>query len=197
MAEKRIFPKLTSSNFKIEKLEEFHRDTIVHFQSYEKDLVDFLLEDAWDNQKKNISVTYLWFDKKSKKLASYITILTDTINLSPTQKEEFRTKNITYKSLPALKIGRLCVSDDFLRKGIGSLMIQFAMFHVVNINTVAGCRFLTLDAMRNSDISKDPLHFYKKLGFKILRDREKGTIPMYRDLHAIIEEKKKDLKRSS
>jgi GNAT superfamily N-acetyltransferase len=183
--------KCVVSDFRIEKLNESHLNIIQKFESYEQDLVDFLIEDAFDNQEKNISTTYLWFDKRSDKLISYITLLADAISLTRGLKDEFISKNVFYKSLPAIKIGRLCVSDNYLRKGIGSLMIKFAMYKVMKINETIGCRFLTLDAIRNDDIRKDSLHFYKKIGFEVLRERQKGTIPMYRDLYYLIEEYKK------
>lgn len=44
----------------------------------------------------------------------------------------------------------------------------------------SGCRFIVLDAKRNK--LKDPIHFYKKQGFKCLKERKKGTTPMYLDL---------------
>ena len=45
----------------------------------------------------------------------------------------------------------------------------------------AGCRFVTLDAKRNKDDAKDPIHFYSKLNFKILKETKKTTA-MYLDL---------------
>ena len=60
-------------------------------------------------------------------------------------------------------------------------MIDFSIkvaFHVHN--EYSGCRFIVLDAKRNKE--KDPIHFYKKQGFKELKERQKGTTPMYFDL---------------
>ena len=45
------------------------------FTSYEKELVNFLREDALENQKQRLSVTFLWF--YDGKLVSYITLLND------------------------------------------------------------------------------------------------------------------------
>lgn len=47
-------------------------------------------------------------------------------------------------------------------------------------NEYSGCRFIVLDAKRTKD--NDPIHFYKKIGFKTLKERIKGTTPMYLDL---------------
>ena len=173
---------------RIEKLDISHLNKISKFNSYEKELVNFLIEDALDNQNKKISTTLLWFLKSTDELIGYITLLTDKISLTPTLKSEFQEKGIYYKSLPALKIGRLCIDDRFERRGVGALMIQFAIYQVKKICQECGCRFLTLDAKRNSNKSKDSIHFYKKMNFEIIKEREKGTTPMYKDIFKIIKE---------
>jgi len=173
---------IKSEEIKIEIIDGIHKTD--SFQSYEKELVDFLREDALENQKQRLSVTFLWFYEN--KLVSYITLLNDKINLEGDLKEFFKEKGIHYKSLPALKIGRLCVDNNFLRRGFGRSMILSAIQIANGINqNKAGCRFITLDAKRNSDKRLDSIHFYKKMGFKTLKERVKGTTPMYLDLKLI------------
>ncbi len=136
------------------------------------------------NQKHQISVTYLWF--LGSELAGYITLLNDRINLESDLKDIFRKERIRYHSLPALKVGRLCVDDRFLRRGLGTLMLAFAVKVANHIfNEYAGCRFIVLDAKRNPN--NDPIHFYKKIGFLLLKVRKKGATPMYLDLANNIE----------
>lgn len=169
--------KIKVEDVRIERLNEKH--SLNNFQSYEQELVDFLLEDALNNQKNRISVTYLWF--LNKELAGYITLLSDRINLESDLKDMFRRKGIEYHSLPALKVGRLCVDNRYLRRGLGTLMLAFAVKVANHIfNECAGCRFIVLDAKKNPQ--NDPIHFYKKLGFQRLKERKKGTTPMYLDL---------------
>lgn len=155
---------------------------IFEFKSYEKDLVDFLREDAFDNQEKNISLTYLFIDKRNNLIAGYLTVLADSISLNTQLKEEFRSRNIKYKSLPAMKIGRICVDDRYLRQGLGRSIMLFTYKLVYRINKIAGCRFITLDS------KNDSLHFYKRFGFEVLRKRNKGSIPMYKDVSKLIQE---------
>ena len=70
-----------------------------------------------------------------------------------------------------------------MRLGIGPIMIRFSIAVALNIyEKYAGCRFLVLDAKRNTDPKFDPIHFYKRLGFNVLMEREKGTVPMYLDI---------------
>ena len=171
--------KIEPKDITIEKLDDKH--SLSNFKSYEKELVNFLIEDALNNQKQKLSVTFLWF--YGKNIVGYVTLLNDKINLEGNLKEFFREKDIHYKSLPALKIGRLCVHDDFLKRGIGRLMVLFAIKQANEISeNKSGCRFITLDAKRNEKRELDSIHFYKKLGFKMLKERIKGTTTMYLDL---------------
>lgn len=171
--------KVKPAEIRIEKINKNHN--LGDFKSYEPELVNFLIEDALNNQEQNISITFLWFYKS--RFVSYITLLNDKINLEGNLKKFFKEKDIHYKSLPALKIGRLCVHDDFIKRGLGKLMILFAIQKAKEINeNKSGCRFLTLDAKRNKIKELDSIHFYKKLGLNILKERKKGTTPMYLDL---------------
>src|SRR3989338_7546820 len=86
------------------------------------------------------------------------------------------------KSLPAIKIGRLCVSDDYVGRGIGTLIIEFCIILADKIGKDIGLRFITTDAKRNQNPRKESIHFYKRFGFEILKQREKGALPMYKDL---------------
>ena len=174
--------KISITEIEVQQIDESHKPILSSFKSYEKELVDFLIEDALDNQNKKISTTYLWFYKPKKELVGYVSVLADAINLQGKLKEYFRQEGIFYKSLPALKIGRLCVSDSYLGKGIGTLMIEFAIVLSDKIGKDIGLRFITTDAKRNPDPRKDSVHFYKKMGFEVLKQREKGTLPMYKDL---------------
>ncbi|MBI2654895.1 GNAT family N-acetyltransferase [Candidatus Woesearchaeota archaeon] len=174
--------KISITDIEIEQINDSHNPILSNFKSYEKELVDFLVEDALDNQKKQMSITYLWFLKSTKELVAYVTVLADAISLQGELKEHFRQQGILYKSLPALKIGRLCVANEYLGRGIGTLMIEFILVLAQRISKEIGLRFITTDAKRNQEPRKDSVHFYKKFGFEILRQREKGTLPMYKDL---------------
>ena len=174
--------KMSITDIEVQQINESHKTILMTFKSYEKELIDFLVEDALDNQNKKFSTTYLWFYKPKKELIGYVTVLADAINLQGELKEYFRQEGVPYKSLPALKIGRLCVSDSYLGRGIGTLMVQFVIVLSEKIGKDIGLRFITTDAKRNPEPRKDSVHFYKKLVFEILKQREKGTLPMYKDL---------------
>ena len=70
--------KITANDIKIVRMNETH--SITKFKSYEPELVNFLVEDALNNQNHKISVTYLWF-LNTGELVGYVTLLNDRINL--------------------------------------------------------------------------------------------------------------------
>ena len=181
-----------------ERLSEKNSKLIGSFKTYVKDKKDYLVDDAYKAQKMFISITYLIFDKseyvlneKNKcqsTLLGYITILNDSINLDSDLKKYFSSKGINYKSLPAIKIGRLCVDERYERRGIGKMAVFWCMFQVYNLNRKISCRFINVDVDRGGkDVKKDPIRLYKPLGFIVLKDKQKKkTTPMYLDLYPLL-----------
>lgn len=171
--------KILAEEIRIEKLHKEH--DLTSFQSQNKDLQRFLQEDAVNHQKLRLSVTFLWYYKMT--LASYMTLLNDRITLKTDLKKYFQEKGVAYSTVPALKIGRLCVADDFLRQGLGKWMIVFALEMAKELSDAkTGCRFLTVDPKEKS------VGFYQKLNFKILR-QDKGRISnMYLDILTVSHE---------
>lgn len=183
--------KIKTEELRVEKLSSVHKEIISSFKSYEKELSDFLIEDALNQQDRKISATYLWFLRKTNELVAYITLSPDCVklkNIDPSLAQTFRDKGINYKSLPALKIGRLCVDDRFLRRGLGSLLIQYAIHIAGKLSQMTGCRFIYLDAKRNDDSSKDAIHFYRKMGFEFYKERGSKETPLYMDILAYLKE---------
>jgi len=125
-------------------------------------------------------------------LVGYITLLTDSVTLKkldPSLKEEFKMKGIDYPTLPAIKIGRICVDDRYRHRGIGTMMFYYALSVMVKLNKIVGCRFITLDAKENKDNEENnSVHFYKGLGFNFLKEKEKRHPPMYFDAFKTMKE---------
>ncbi len=167
---------ISPKDLRIEPIRDSHKNHLTGFETDNKELKDFLIDDALGNQEMGFSNTYLWFYNPENSLVAYVTILMDSIRLRGKLRQFFRDEGVEYKTLPALKVGRLCVDKRYKRRGIGTNMMYFVMEKILKLSTEVGCRFLVVDAKRES------VNFYKKLGFEILKDREKGTIPMYFDM---------------
>ncbi len=187
------------------KINPRHDSCIGSFESFQEDLVEYLKEDALHSQNLCIANTFLVFDKfnlesfrqKKEKLAllRYVSILTDSLRLDSELKVHFRNKDIHYNSLPALKIGRLCVDDKYRGSSIGKCIIAWIIDRAYYLNQNVACRFITLDAKRHQGKDKDSYGFYKKCNFQVLKTKNKtdleiaeqksGQTPMYLDVYYI------------
>lgn len=175
------FKEIPYKDIRIEKINEHQLSIIKDFKTSNQELKDFLVEDALTNEEMGISSTYLWFYNPKNKLIAYVTILTDAIRIHGTNLGKwFLDQGVEYKTLPAIKIGRICVDEDYKRKGIGTKITYFVMKKLIRVNREAGCRFLIVDA------KKEAIKFYKRMNFSVLKEREKGTLPMYYDMIKII-----------
>ena len=96
--------------------------------------------------------------------------------------------DISFETLPALKIAKLAVAQEFSKTycRLGSLMIDFSRSIADQCNErLIACRVLTVDA----DIEYDknlPL-FYEKNGFTALHSKKytkkTRTLPMWTDIY--------------
>jgi GNAT superfamily N-acetyltransferase len=186
------------TNLSFCQFREKHMPFIKSIKTTDADLREFLFEDALRSQEHSISKTFLIFAKA--KVVGYITILNDATRLDADLKEKFKEKGYNYKSIPALKIGRLCVDDDYVKRGVGTTAMKFAARRAVFLNLQSACRFINVDATRHAERERDTLHFYKRFGFEVLKERKgvdawrqtSGITPMYLDLYHIIEMFRKD-----
>lgn len=81
------------------------------------------------------------------------------------------------KHYPAVKIGRLAISQDYERNRIGRKILTMIKY-LFSTNNRTGCRFITVDAYRAA------LSFNEKNGFDYLteKDSNEDTRLMYFDL---------------
>jgi hypothetical protein len=200
---KEKYSSLTELRF--DKLKHRHFSLITDFRTFDSDLKAFLIEDAMRSQEMCISTTFLIFDhddflKNSKDpmlltLLGYLTITADSFILTGPLKQAFREKGVNYKTLPGMKIARLCVDDRYTHRGLGSLALAYVTRKAIYSNLDCACRFIILDATRYKDPQKDTYPFYEMHGFRIqenlgrtydtLRKMSRGTTLMYLDIYPI------------
>lgn len=163
------------------RLHQAHK--IKPFDCGDLDLNEFLLQDSINILNELLAVTYIIED--TAKTIAFYSLLNDKVSV-----EEFGSNNKfrkwrkkvfhrrkTFKSYPAAKIGRLAVTNDFKGLGFGASIIDYIKYLFINDNNT-GCRFLTVDAYRQS------LIFYEKNGFQYFgsSDENEDTRQMYFDL---------------
>lgn len=169
-----------------------------------KELEDFLKENAWKESCVDYSKTFLFFHKD--KLVGYTTILMDRqslqINHPNSSLGKFSRKTEEgYSSVPALKIGRICVIDDYnsqLEKskyrGLGKIILASILDHTKDLKSKIGCRVITTHAKK----STGAYLWYKKIGFcyssheertkDLLAREDIESIAMFYDINRIIKD---------
>lgn len=166
---------------------------LLPFCCADKDLNDFLVQDAKNYFEDMMAVTYVVIDTKKKQTAAYFSLLNDKVAYDPQSKGIWNRinrhihNNKRRRSYPSFKLGRLAVGEDYAHIGLGSYILSLIKRLYATSNR-AGCRFLTVDAY--SDATK----FYEKNGFDYFTtlDVFDKTRLMYFDLKDIKEQLKKE-----
>lgn len=195
---------INNNELRVEKLSEGHLEIIKLFKAEAcKELEDFLKENAWKEQKEGFSKTHLFFHKNS--LVGYVTILMDRVSIKDIDGNKLNKslgilqEKTGYPSVPALKIGRLCVADDYNSqlgsakyRGLGTIIFSSIIDLSRELCAKVGCRLLTTHAKKKTN----SYLWYQKMGFLWLHTDEKtkellakettNAIPMFYDIYRII-----------
>jgi GNAT superfamily N-acetyltransferase len=173
------------SNYSLVRLTEDY--SIKSFDCDDADLNDFIFNDAKNYLKELLAVTQLLEDTQNNATIAFFSVFNDRISLNDTDKTFWNRlrrpipneKRLT--SYPAVKLGRLAVSNEYKNKGFGRTILDFLKIHFIT-NNKTGCRFLTVDAYLKS------LPFYEKQGFAYFTNSDMGedTRQMYFDLAQLL-----------
>ena len=146
---------------------------IQSFDCGDNDLNDYILNDALHYAQKLLAVTYLI--TKNDKIVAFFSVSNDKIGIKDmeTNSQWYKhfmnnmPKGKRYYSYPAVKIGRLGVSNEFQNQRIGTIILNYIKYLFVTDNRT-GCMYITVDAYRQS------LSFYEKNEFKYLNKTDDG-----------------------
>jgi hypothetical protein len=147
---------------------------------------DYLFEDALRSRNDHIALTWVLRERSTDAIAAYMSLIADAIRLSATEKE-LHNLDYPFKTIPAMKIAKLAVSQPFSEKfkGIGTFLIGAAMWKALSCNDDScAARFLTVDADIEHD--KGVLAFYEKNGFILnaeLYNKNRKTVSMRKDIY--------------
>lgn len=141
-------------------------------------LFEYLRNNALGHHKQGLFQTYMFNDNEEYK--GYISLASAQIAVDDI---ELRTllgisDGLPYP-IPALKITRLCISDQFKRQKIGSLLVMFAEITAYEQQNKIGCRALLVDAKEKA------VGFYASLGFSVLGDVEDDICLMFKDIESL------------
>ena len=147
---------------------------------------DYLFEEALPSQNDHIALTWLLKERSTGIITAYMSLIADAIKLSATEKE-LHNLNYPFKTIPAMKIAKLAVSQSAKEKykGLGTYMVSsaLALARACNRQHFAA-RFITVDADIEHD--KGVLAFYEKNGFipnAELYNKNRKTVSMRKDIY--------------
>lgn len=173
-------------------------DTLKPICSKESDLNEFLRDDALDYLEDGQGITYLFAD--DDETICYCTILHDKLSLGDSHSDNKHWNKVTKaiqrhrrNSYPAVKIGKLATSAKYEGQGYARRMISLVQRIYTRPNQLAGCRFITVDALNIPDptTEKRAVDFYQSLGFNLLTEEDinEETRYMAFDLQGILKTK--------
>lgn len=170
------------TKLRIEKLSEENLALTKSFDCGDSDLNEFLKEDALKHQSQLIAITYLCFYEET--IAAYFTLLSDAIEIKGGDKRVFLKIGMSYKTYPAMKIGRMAADNRFKGYGMGRYIIKLIVSKTISYSKDFGCRYITVDSY------PDAVSFYEKMGFiHTIKEETDKTISMRLDLTDIISNK--------
>lgn len=148
----------------------------------DEDLNGFFMDDALNYGKDLMTVTYIL--ETEQKTIAYFSLLNDKITLRDINSRWRNriNRNVSNQkrnnSYPAVKLGRLAVSEEFEKRGYGTKIIGLIKQWFTEGNKT-GCRYITVDAYAKPEV----LSFYEKNGFDYLTndDKDAKTRLMYYD----------------
>lgn len=125
----------------------------------------FLQKNALDFHQYQIAKTFVFAHQRSSPstVLGYITLMNSEIALDEKYRPNETSATLKYSAFPAIKIARLAVDKTLQGKGVGRALLDWCVNHAqFTIMPHVGCRFLVVDAKRNS------IPFYEKNGFTLL-----------------------------
>ena len=151
----------------IRKLEK--RDNRANFSSGDIEIDRFFIKYAGQNQfKHKIGVTYIVVEPTTQNILAYATVSSSSLNIDGLDISEY--KKLPNYPLPILRIARLGVDKKYQNIGIGKLLLKKMLFLALELEKLAGCIGVFMDAKESA------INFYKKYGFEIIEVKN-GELP--------------------
>ena len=146
-----------------------------NFSCDNKELEKHIKQYAFNHQKEGLFQTYFYVDDNDNFLG-YLSVAVATIERTKIEDGVDISSSIKY-SIPAIKITRLCVFDDFCSKGVGTILMTFANILAIIQQKKIGCRALIVDS------KPEAIEFYKRFNFvEINKEAESDTLFMVYDI---------------
>lgn len=125
-------------------------------QDHSRNVENFLKTEALIEQDRSMNTTHVLIDEEKNRIAAFISLCNDSIRLEVDERNDF---GITHASVPALKIARLAVSNEYKHTGKGKMLVYYSALMGIKIRPYSGVSFLTLDCYEHRS------SYYEEIGF--------------------------------
>ena len=151
-----------SVDFCIEPLENHHDRAT--FSCGNEQLDKYFHFAATQDQKRNIAIPYVIFDRERQKIIGYYALSTTGINLEQLPQSIVK-KLPKYPIVGAVLIRRLAVAEDCRGFGWGKLLIMDALYRIA-VSQTTGCFAVVVQA-----IDDEAVRFYQRFEFQLFPDQ--------------------------
>lgn len=134
-------------------------------------LDDYLHKQAKQDIKRKLSACFVLADQKIVK--GYYTLSTASLDRTQLPPELIKKLPPSYTNLPMTLLGRLAVSKDLQRQGLGELLLVDALKRSYFASLQVGSMAVVVDP-----IDEDAVQFYERYDFIRLPDSGKMLLPM-------------------
>ena len=156
----------------VEALASHHDFSDFHCAS--EDLDDFIKNDALHEQKYMLSRTYLF--SYEGRVIGFVSLSADSVAVQRLKTDDIVRKQdgkALYSNLPCILIGRLAVTEQYERQGLGTKILYWAVGLITDVVCKSvGCRYITVDPKLESL----PLYTKSGLGFTQMESIKPGKI---------------------
>jgi predicted GNAT family N-acyltransferase len=136
-------------------------------------LDDYIKYQAGQDIRRKLSACFVLSDQSSGKIKGYFTLSNSSMPLKLLPIQYQKNIPVSYRSIPAILLGRLAVSKEFQGSGLGTVLLIDALKRCVEISSTLGSFAVIVDPLDNA-----AENFYLKYGFLKLPDCAKMFIPM-------------------
>lgn len=137
-------------------------------------LDDYLKKQASQDVKRGLAVVYIYPDDTNPYIIrGYYSLSNLSIPKDSAPKDIQAKMPRTYHTLPCTLLGRLAISTEFRRKGLGEILLIDALFRSLEAASILGSMAVIVDPLDN-----EARAFYKKYHFIELAYENKMFLPM-------------------
>ncbi len=132
-------PNVAPADLEVRPLEPVDAADLERFECGDADLDEFIRADATRLSAEHIVQTYLARRASSgRRVLGYVAVLSDAVRLETRERKKLRLASSDHPIVPALKIARLAVANDFQRHGgIGTALVRFAYVTAAELAEIA------------------------------------------------------------